>query len=173
MIETLGSAGALKAGIFSFFFLAFGISACDAGEQKGNDPTNSENFSLFSKTPEKGVIEINGLCEKDGGIQPCPISDMPKYYRQLVDYNVDLPYAVVPNTINSFNMLSHIRAGYLVPDKIGFKYTEDLNPGYAGIAKYEAGLDEEVTLFEVFFQNPDQFRNLKLERLGSEPNLSY
>ena len=145
---------------FSFLVAWVLLVGCSAPSA---DNLNAEKAK--EDTSRDILFEVKGLCEVDGKVDVCDVDNTPKFYRQIVDYDIDLSYGGYPNTIGPFTVLKHIEAGYLIPEKIGYKYKRLHNPGEAGIVKFGEGLSKDATLYEVFLSDMSTHPKLDVGRL--------
>ncbi len=118
------------------------------------------------KVNELDTIEVTGICETDGGYEPCPIKNIPRYLRQLIALDQEHIYrrgsGHFPATINSFVILDHIENGYLIENYIGYKYIKSRgNPGQASFAWNSSEIDPNATVYEIFTDDFDR-QNEKL-----------
>lgn len=113
------------------------------------------------KSKKVDTIEVTGICEISGNYEPCPITNIPKYMRQLVALDQESKYPKgsggIPSTLNPFSILRQIESGYIIENYIGFKYIKGSGmPGYVGLATDPSDIHPEVTVYEVFAGNLDQ-----------------
>lgn len=138
------------------------LSSCG---QQNDLETSNEKFNNLD------TIEVTGICEISGNYEPCPITNIPKYMRQLVALDQESKYPKgsggIPSTLSPFSILRQIESGYIIENYIGFKFIKGSGmPGYVGLATNQSDIHPEVTVYEVFAGNLDQsIRNaLNVER---------
>ena len=115
--------------------------------QANNRVVSSDGELVTSNKSE--VINVTGLCRDDGKYVNCHVTNIPKYYRQIID-TVSEPRNAMADSLNEFTFLDHTSTGYFVPNRIGYKYRSGAGlPGIARKASRIEDFDVNATVFEI------------------------
>jgi len=134
--------------LLAFITVIF-LSSCNNGAKSTNTASKINTYPAVTS----GIIEVNGLCEKQSKLEPCPVNSMPKYYRQVIDVVSELRNRNL-DTLSPFDLIQHYSNGFLIEENIGYKYVE--GSGMPGNAKPVSKLEhfnQDATVYEVIYED--------------------